>query len=94
MVKYITFCEMTREFLQQPLEDRNSMKQQVAELAQKYGIKVVLFGMPLGVNEHIVIVFEVNGNNNKFALFQREWLKLGTPEAGRYIGNTRSITVY
>ena len=46
MVKYITFCEMTKEFLQQPLEDRNNMKQQVAELAQKYGIKVILFGMP------------------------------------------------
>ena len=85
---------MTPEFLQLSLDERNSMRSEVAELAKKYGIKVSLFGMPLGVNEHLVIVFEVNGNNNKFFLFQREWLKLGTPEVGKYIQNTRSITVY
>jgi hypothetical protein len=94
MVNYITFCEMTPEFLQLSLEERNNMRHHVAELAKQYGIKVELFGMPLGVNEHLVIVFEVNGNNNKFFLFQREWLKLGTPDAGKYIRNTRSITVY
>lgn len=94
MVKYITFCEMTSEFLQLPLEDRNKMKPQVSKIAQKYGIRVILFGMPLGVMEHIVIVFDVNGSNNKFILFQREWLELGSPNAGKFIKNTRSITVY
>ena len=94
MVKYITFCEMTPEFLQLPLEDRNQMRQHVSAKAQKYGIKVILMGMPLGITEHLVIVFEVNGSNNKFILFQRDWLELGTPNAGKFIKNTRSITVY
>jgi hypothetical protein len=94
MVKYITYCEMTPEFLQLPLEDRNNMKIHVSEIAKKYGIKVIFSGMPVGVLEHLVFAFEMNGSNNKFILFQREWLELGTPNAGKYVKNTRSITVY
>jgi hypothetical protein len=85
---------MTPEFLQLPIDERKKIRSEVSEIAEKYGIKAVLIGMPLGVSEQLVIVFDVNGNNNKFFLFQREWLKLGTPDAGRYIRNTRSITVY
>lgn len=85
---------MTPEFLKLPLDDRNNMRLKVSTIAKKYGIKVILMGMPIGVMEHLVIVFEVNGSNNKFILFQREWLGLGTPNAGKFIKNTRSITVY
>ena len=94
MVKYITFCEMTPAFLQLPLESRQEMVPNWSNIAQKYGIKVVFTGMPMGVSEHIVVVFDVNGDETKFFMFQREWLALGTPEAGRYIKTTRSITVY
>jgi hypothetical protein len=93
MVKYITFCEMTTEFLKQPLDDRNKMKLLTSTIAKKYGIKVILMGMPVGVLEHVVFVFDVNGTDDKFFLFQREWLGLGTPNAGKFIKNTRSITV-
>jgi hypothetical protein len=65
-----------------------------ARIAQKYGVKVVFSGMPVGVLEHLVFAFEVNVNNDKFIVFQREWLGLGTPNAGKFIKNTRSITVY
>jgi len=70
------------------------MKIQATTLAQNYGVKVIFSRMPVGVTEHWVIVFEVNGNNNKFVMFQREWLGFGTPDAGKFIKNTRSITVY
>ena len=84
---------MLKKF-QLSLEDRDNFKSKIAEEAQEYGIKVVFSEMPLGVYEHLVIVFDVRGNDNIFFLFQRECLKLGTPEAGKYIKNTRSITVH
>jgi hypothetical protein len=39
-------------------------------------------------------VFEAQSPNETFLKFEREWLGMGTPEAGRYINNTRIITVY
>ena len=48
----------------------------------------------MGVKEQAVCVFKYSGKNEKFFKFQREWLGLGTPEAGKYIKNTRTITVY
>jgi len=49
--------------------------------------------MPMGVNENIVLVFETN-ESEKYFMFQREWLELGTPDAGKYVKTTRTITVY
>jgi len=92
-LKYITFCEMTREFLQMPLEDRQEFIPMWSQMAQKYGVKVLFWGMPLGVPEHIVMVFETN-DSERFFMFQREWLGMGTSEAGKFIKNTRTITVY
>ncbi|MFC1803823.1 hypothetical protein ACFL0D_07645 [Thermoproteota archaeon] len=92
-MKFITFCEMTREFLMMPLEERQKKIPKWSQIAQKYGVKVIFWGMPIGVKEHIVIVYET-GDNQKYFLFQREWLGLGTPIAGKYIKNTRTITVY
>ena len=93
LMKYITFCEMTNEFLQMSLEDRQACVPRWSEMAQNYGVKVIFWGMPMGVNEHIVMVFETN-DSQKFFMFQREWLGLGTPKAGRLVKNTRTITVY
>ncbi len=93
LVKYITFCEMTTEFLSKPLDERQGFVPQWSQIAQQYGVKVLFSGMPMGVNEHIVIVFETN-DSEKFFMFQREWLALGTPDAGKYVKNTRTITVY
>lgn len=85
---------MTTEFLKLQLDERKQFVQTWGRIASDYGIKIVFWGMPIGVKEHIVCVFDVNGNDAKFFEFQREWLSLGTDDAGRYIRNTRSITVY
>jgi len=50
--------------------------------------------MPMGVREHIVCVFETVDDGESFFRFEREWLGLGTPEAGKFINNLRTITVY
>ena len=92
-MKYITFCEMTAEFLKMPLEERQRFIPIWTNTANQYGIKVLFWGMPMGVNEHIVIVFETN-DSEKYFIFQREWLAWGTSEAGKYIKTTRTITVY
>lgn len=54
----------------------------------------MFWGMPVGVKEDVVCVFEVRGGDESFFKFEREWLALGTPEAGKYIKNTRTVTVY
>ena len=64
------------------------------EVASKYGIKMLFWGLPMGVSEQVVIVYELTGNQELFFVFQREWLGLGTPEAGKYIRNTRTIIVH
>lgn len=94
MVRYIVFCEMTPEFLQMSLEERKELPLSWSQVASQFGVKMLFWGMPLGVHEHVVCVFEANGSNEKYFKFQREWLALGTPEAGRYVKNTRTITVY
>ena len=94
MVKYITFCEMTPEFLKLELEERQKCVKSWGQIASDYGIKIVFWGMPFGVKEHVVCVFEVKSKDEKFFKFQREWLGLGTKDAGRYIRTTRSIPVY
>lgn len=92
-VKYITFIELTPEFLQLSLEERMGFVPRWTKMASRHGVKVVLWGMPLGVKENVVCVFETKVENEHFFRFQREWLGLGTPEAGRYIKSTRTITV-
>lgn len=92
-MKYITFCEMTNDFLKMPLEERHEFLPKWSQIAQNYGVKVLFWGMPMGVSEHIVLVFETS-DSEKYLIFQREWLGLGTPEAGKHIRNTRTITVY
>jgi hypothetical protein len=50
--------------------------------------------MPMGVREHIVCVFETKNDKEAFFKFEREWLGLGTSEAGKYINSLRTISVY
>lgn len=94
MVKYICFCQMTPEFLRLPLEERKKWIPNGFELAKKYGLKVLFWGNSMGVREHVVIVFESNGFSDEYMKFQREWQGLGTPDAGKYIDYTRTITVF
>jgi len=88
------FLEMTGDFLKLPLEERQGFIPRWNEVASKYGIKMLFWGLPLGVQEQVVIVYELGGNQELFFVFQREWLGLGTPEAGKYIKNTRTIIVH
>jgi hypothetical protein len=95
MVRFIVFCEMTPEFLKLPLDERREWVPKWAETAKNYNIKTLFWGLPMGVSEHVVFVFETNGENmSEYFLFQREWMGLGTPDAVKYIRNSRTITVY
>jgi hypothetical protein len=94
MVRFIVFLEMTSEFLRLPLEERQVFIPRWNEVASKYGIKMLFWGLPMGVSEQVVIVYELTGNQELFFVFQREWLGLGTPEAGKFIRNTRTIIVH
>lgn len=94
MPKYITYCEMTADFLRMPLEERERYLPKWSKLAMEYGLKVLFWGLPMGVPEHVVIVFEDNSNSSNYFIFQRAWLKLGTSEAGKLIRKTRTIIVY
>lgn len=84
---------MTTEFLRMSLEERRGYIPKISQIAQNYGIKIIFWGMPMGVSEQLVIVFETN-DSEKYLIFQREWLELGTAEAGKNIKNTRTILVY
>jgi hypothetical protein len=44
--------------------------------------------------ESAVFVFEAQKNHDSYMKFQREWLSLGTPDAGRYFDYTRTIKVH
>ena len=92
-MKYIAFCEMTQEFLQKPLEERNSYKLKMSQIAQRHGIQVLFWGMPMGVTDHLVCAFEVDGHV-KYFKFQREWLNYGTEDVCKDIKTTRTIAVY
>jgi hypothetical protein len=94
MVRFIIFLEMTPEFLKLSLEERQAFIPRWNQVATKYGIKMLFWGLPLGVSEHVVITYELAGNQDLFFVFQREWLGLGTPDAGKYIRNTRTIIVH
>jgi hypothetical protein len=94
MVKYITFIEFNSEFLRLSMEDRQQSIRKWIKTATKYGLKILFYGVALGVSEHAVCVFDSNGDNEKFFVFQRKWLGLGTPEAGKLIHNIRTITVH
>jgi hypothetical protein len=84
---------MTPEFLKLSLEERKSWIPTWNEMAMKHGLKVLFYGTTLGVREHVVVVFESAENSEGYLKFQREWQGLGTPEAGKFIEYTRSITV-
>lgn len=93
-MKYITFCELSKEFLEKPMEQRKDYIQTWNQLAKKHRVKVLFWGMPMGVKEQLVYAFEVSKDGETFFKFEREWLGLGTPEATKLIKNLRTITVY
>ena len=93
-MKYITFCEFTSEFLKLSLEELERSLLNWKRLAAGYKVKTLFHGLPMGVNEHAVFVFEAKKYGEQFFDFEREWLGLGTPEAGKHVKSLRTITVY
>ena len=91
--KFICYVQMTPDFLKLSLEERKSWIPTWKEMAKKHGLNVLFYGTTLGVREHVVVVFESAENSEGYLKFQREWQGLGTPEAGKFIKYTRSITV-
>jgi hypothetical protein len=93
VVRYICFCMMTPEFLQLPLEEREGYVPKWTEIARKQGFNLLFWGNVLGVPENAVFVFEAPVQTEKYFKFLREWLELGTKDAGKLISYTRTVTV-
>jgi hypothetical protein len=85
---------MAQGFLELVLDEKQKLISKWSKLAHSHGIKVMFWGSTLGLKEHGVVVFETNGNPNKFLKYKREWLTLGTQDAGKYIQYVRTVTVY
>jgi hypothetical protein len=94
MVKYICFCMMTQDFLKLELSERQNQIPKWSKLANEHGLKLLFWGPAIGIKEHAVVVYDGNGSTEKFLKFQREWLKLGTPEAGKQLQYVRTVTVH
>ncbi len=93
MVHYICFCMMTPEFLRLPLEERQAFVPRWSELAKRHGLNLLFWGTTIGVSEHATFVFESLRPTSDYFKFVREWLELGTPDAGKLISYTRTVTV-
>lgn len=93
-MKFITFCQLSDEFLKKPLEERTGYIHQWNKIAEANRVKVLFWGMPQGVSENLVYAFETKNDGISFFQFEREWLSLGTDEAGRFVKYLRSIVVY
>ena len=85
---------MTQDFLKLDLGERQNHIPEWSKLANIHGLKLLFWGPAMGIKEHAVVVFEGNGSTEKFLKFQREWLKLGTPEAGKQLLYVKTITVH
>ena len=91
--KFICFVQMTPTFLKLSLEERENWILSWNTMAKKHRLNVIFYGTTLGVRENVVVVFETTENSDNYLRFQREWQGLGTPDAGKFIDYTRSITV-
>jgi hypothetical protein len=85
---------MTPEFLQLPLEERESYVPKWTEIGRKNGVNLLFSGNVLGVPENAVFVFEAPAQTEKYFMFLRQWLELGTKNAGKLISYTRTVTVH
>lgn len=85
---------MTQSFLKLDLDEKQKLIAKWSKLAHIHGIKVMFWGSTLGLKEHGAVVFDCNGTPNKFLKYKREWLALGTQDAGKYIQYIRIVTVH
>ena len=63
------------------------------ELLEKYGLTIVAFGEPFGVDEETVLVFESEKGLDNFNKFLGEFECFGTPKARKHVENIRTIPV-
>jgi hypothetical protein len=54
------------------LEEMNKSYKQLGEVAEKYGLKMLLLGGPLGMREDLVVVFDVGGSMDNYLKFLEE----------------------
>ena len=85
---------MTPDFLKLSLDERENHILKWSKLAKTHGVKPLFWGPVIGVQEQAVAVFDIKGNSEVFFNFERKWLMLGTPKAGRHIQYVRTITVH
>jgi hypothetical protein len=93
MVHYICFVMLTPQFLQLSLKERESFIPKWTEMAKKYGLVLLFGGNALGIAENVVLAFEAPGHSDNYFKFMRDWLELGTPNAGKLISYTRTVTI-
>ena len=94
MVKYIYFIQRTPDFLKLSLEDCKSKLEEYTERAKVYCLKFFFCESILGVRKHAVLVMASKEYSDKIVKFHRDIQGLGTPEASKYVENTRTVTVF
>jgi hypothetical protein len=54
------------------LEEMNTAYKKLGEAAETYGLKILLWGGPLGMTEDLVVVFDVGGSMDNYLKFLEE----------------------
>ena len=54
------------------VEEWNKAYKKLAKLTEKYGLKMLLLGGPLGMSEDLVVVFDVGGSMDNYLKFKEE----------------------
>lgn len=55
---FITYGNLRPEYQKKPFEEIHKMMQEVKKIADKYDIDVKMYGIPYGVSEDFVVVYE------------------------------------
>jgi hypothetical protein len=75
-IGYVMVFGKTKVNMEQPtesmLEEMNKSYKQLGEVAEKYGLKMLLLGGPLGMREDLVVVFDVGGSMDNYLKFLEE----------------------
>jgi hypothetical protein len=75
-IGYVMVFGKTKVKMEQPtesmLEEMNKSYKQLGEVAEKYGLKMLLLGGPLGMREDLVVVFDVGGSMDNYLKFLEE----------------------
>jgi len=66
----ITYGTITPEFMKLVIDERSKALDHYMKEAEKYGVKVLLWGHPWGTSENLVIVYDFGEKIENYGKFQ------------------------